>query len=178
VAYRETVPQPHLSQAETGRQGSAPGRPGVRLAVDVGSARIGVARSDPGGLLASPLTTVPRGRGDLAALAALAAEHDAVEVIVGLPTALSGRDGRAAADARDFAAALAAVLGARPVRLVDERFTTVLAHDALRQGGRDGRQRRSVVDQAAAALLLQSALDAERSTGRPPGELVTAGAAG
>ena len=178
MAYRETVSPPHLSHAETGHPEHAPARSGVRLAVDVGSVRIGVARSDPGGLLASPLTTVPRGRGDLAALATLAAEHAALEVIVGLPTGLSGRDGRAAAEARQFAAALAAVLAPRPVRLVDERFTTVLAHGALRSAGRDGRQRRGVVDQAAAALLLQSALDAERSAGRPPGELVPAGAAG
>ena len=149
-------------------------RPGVRLAVDVGSARIGVARSDPGGLLASPLTTVTRGRGDLDSLAGLAAGHDAVEIVVGLPTGLSGREGSSAADARTFAAALAGRLAPCPVRLVDERFTTVLAHEALRQGGRDGRDRRAVVDKAAAALLLQGALDTERSTGRPAGELVTA----
>ena len=148
-------------------------RPGVRLAVDVGSARIGVARSDPGGLLASPLATVRRGRGDLDSLAGLAAGHDAVEIIVGLPTGLSGREGPSAADARTFAAALAGRLAPRPVRLVDERFTTVLAHEALRRGGRDGRDRRAVVDKAAAALLLQGALDTERSTGRPAGELVT-----
>ena len=148
-------------------------RPGVRLAVDVGSARIGVARSDPGGLLASPLATVTRGRGDLDSLAGLAAGHDAVEIIVGLPTGLSGREGPSAADARTFAAALAGRLAPRPVRLVDERFTTVLAHEALRRGGRDGRDRRAVVDKAAAALLLQGALDTERSTGRPAGELVT-----
>jgi putative holliday junction resolvase len=178
VAYRETVPQPHLSHAETGHPEHAQARSGVRLAVDVGSARIGVARSDPGGLLASPLNKVTRGRGDLAALAGLAAEHAAIEVIVGLPTGLSGRDGQAAATAREFAGALAAMLAPRPVRLVDERFTTVIAHDALRSGGRDSRQRRGVVDQAAAALLLQSALDAERSAGRPPGELVPAEAAG
>jgi len=148
-------------------------RPGVRLAVDVGSARIGVARSDPGGLLASPLTTVTRGRGDLDSLAGLAVGHDAVEIIVGLPTGLSGREGPSAADARTFAAALAGRLAPRPVRLVDERFTTVLAHKALRQGGRDGRERRAVVDKTAAALLLQGALDTERSTGRPAGQLVT-----
>jgi putative holliday junction resolvase len=135
-------------------------------------ARIGVAGCDPGGLLASPLATVQRGRGDIAELARVAAEREAVEVIVGLPTALSGREGQSAADARRFAAALAAVLTPTPVRLVDERFTTVLAHDALRQGGRDSRARRSVVDKAAAALLLQTALDTERSTGRPAGELV------
>ncbi len=147
-------------------------RQGVRLAVDVGSVRIGVARSDPDGLLASPLTTVTRGRGDLDSLAGLAAGHDALEVIVGLPTGLSGREGAAAAGARTFAAALAGRLVPRPVRLVDERFTTALAHDALRSGGRGARQRRAVVDKAAAALLLQGALDTERSTGRPAGELV------
>lgn len=149
-------------------------RHGVRLAVDVGSVRIGVARSDPAGVLASPLATVPRGRGDLDSLAGLAAGNDAVEIIVGLPAGLSGREGPAAADARSFAAALAGRLAPRPVRLVDERFTTVLAHDALRSGGRKARDRRPVVDKAAAALLLQGALDAERSTGEPAGELVSA----
>jgi putative Holliday junction resolvase len=142
--------------------------------VDVGTVRIGVARSDPDGLLASPLATVARGRGDLDNLAGLAAGQDAVEVIVGLPTGLSGREGASAADARTFAAALAERLAPRPVRLVDERFTTVLAHDALRRGGRGARQRRAVVDKAAAALLLQGALDTERSTGQPAGELVAA----
>ena len=149
-------------------------RHGVRLAVDVGTVRIGVARSDPDGLLATPLATVARGRGDLEILAGLVISHDAVEVIVGLPTGLSGREGASAADARTFAAALAGRLAPCPVRLVDERFTSVLAHDALRQGGRGSRQRRPVVDQAAAALLLQGALDAERSTGQPAGELVAA----
>jgi putative pre-16S rRNA nuclease len=147
-------------------------RVGIRLAVDVGSTRIGVARCDPDGLLASPMTTVHRGRGDLDSLAALAAEQGAIEVIVGLPTGLSGREGAAAADARAFADALAARIAPLPLRLVDERFTTVMAHGALREGGRPERARRPVVDQAAAALILQGALDNERSTGRPPGELV------
>jgi putative holliday junction resolvase len=146
----------------------------VRLSVDVGSVRIGVARSDPDGLLASPLATVARGRGDLDRLADLAAGHDAVEIIVGLPTGLSGHEGQSAADARMFAAALAGRLAPRPVRLVDERFTTTQAHEALRRGGKDSRARRSVVDAAAAAVLLQAALDAERATGRPPGQLVPA----
>jgi putative pre-16S rRNA nuclease len=153
-------------------------RPGVRLAVDVGSARIGVARSEPSGILASPLTTIRRGRGDLDALAALAAEHGAIEIVVGLPAGLSGREGAAAGAARVFAAALAARLGATPVRLVDERFTTVIAHDALRQGGRDARERKPVVDMAAAALILQAALEEERSTGRPAGELISPAGAG
>ena len=154
-------------------------RTGVRLAIDLGSARVGVARCDPDGLLASPLATVARGRGDLDTLAALAAEHGAMEVIVGLPTGLSGRPGAAAAEARAFAESLATRLAPVPVRLEDELFTTVLAHDALRQGGRGSRQRRRQVDKAAAALILQGALDEERSTGQPAGELVaSAGAAG
>jgi putative holliday junction resolvase len=153
---------------------------GTRLAVDVGSARIGVARCDPDGLLASPLATIPRGPGDLGSLASLTADEDAIEVIVGLPTGLSGREGAAAAQARVFAEALAARLAPVPVRLVDERFTTVIAHDALRRGGRGSRARRPVVDQAAAALILQGALDTERTTGKPAGELVgsAAGAGG
>ena len=148
-------------------------RTGTRLAVDVGSTRIGVARCDPDGLLASPLATIRRGRGDLDRLASLAAGEGAIEVIVGLPTGLSGREGSAAAQARSFAAALADRLAPLPVRLVDERFTTVIAHDALRQGGRGSRARRPVVDKAAAALILQGALDTERTTGSPAGELVS-----
>jgi putative Holliday junction resolvase len=147
-------------------------RTGVRLAVDVGSVRIGVARSDPDGLLASPLATVPRGDKDLDCITSLAGENETIEVIVGLPTTLSGREGSAAGDARLFATALARRLAPVPVRLLDERFTTVIAHEALRQGGRDSRRRRAVVDRSAAALLLQGALDTERSTGRPAGELV------
>jgi putative pre-16S rRNA nuclease len=155
-------------------------RTGTRLAVDVGSTRIGVARCDPDGLLASPLATIRRGHGDLDTLASLAADEGAIEVVVGLPTGLSGREGTAAAQARAFAVALAARLAPLPVRLVDERFTTVIAHDALRRGGRGSRARRRVVDRAAAALILQGALDSERTTGRPAGELVgsAAGAGG
>jgi putative holliday junction resolvase len=153
-------------------QGAAPVREGVRLAVDVGSVRIGVARSDPDGILASPLTVVRSGPNELDELAALAASTDAIEVIVGLPTSLSGQEGPAASVARGFAAELAALLAPIPVRLVDERFTTRQAHDALRRSGKDERARRGVVDAAAATVLLQAALDTERATGRPPGELV------
>jgi putative Holliday junction resolvase len=145
---------------------------GVRLAVDVGSVRVGVARSDPGGMLASPLEVIPHGRGDLDRLAELVTAHDVLEVIVGLPTTLAGREGPAAAGARKVASALAARISPVPVRLVDERFTTTTAHAVLRQGGKDSRARRQVVDQAAAAVLLQAALDTERTTGRPPGQPV------
>jgi putative Holliday junction resolvase len=146
----------------------------VRLAIDVGSVRVGVARSDPGGLLATPLTVIRSGPADLDELARLTESSDAIEVIVGLPTSLSGREGTAAQGARSFAGDLAGRVAPVPVRLVDERFTTTEAHHALRRGGRDSRARRMVVDAAAAAVLLQSALDAERATGRPPGQLVTA----
>jgi putative holliday junction resolvase len=166
------VPQPFRCLGETWSPGDRPLRLGVRLAIDVGSVRIGVARCDRDGRLASPLTTVPRGHGDLDAIVGLAAADDVIEIIVGLPVGLSGREGRAASDARTFAAALARRVAPVPVRLVDERFTTVIAHDALRQGGSDAKGRRPKVDRAAAALLLQGALDMERSTGQPSGELV------
>ena len=104
----------------------------MRLAVDPGSVRIGVARSDPSGALATPLTVVRRGRGDLDALASLAATEGAMEILVGLPRSLSGRDGPAAAAARQFAADLAVRVAPLQVRLVDERFTTATAHGALR----------------------------------------------
>jgi len=153
-------------------------RVGVRLAVDPGSVRIGVARSDRSGIIATPLTVVRRGKGDLDTLASLAAAEEAIEILVGLPRSLSGREGTAAVTARQFAAALAARVAPLPVRLVDERFTTATAHEALRAGGRDSRARRQVVDAAAAAVLLESALDAERRTGAVPGELVAAKGAG
>src|SRR5215469_8535721 len=153
-------------------------RSGNRLAIDVGSVRIGVAGSDPDGMLATPLTTIKRGKGDFAEIARLCEERDVIEVVVGLPTGLSGTAGKAAAHARAFATELAALIAPVRVRLVDERFTTTLAHSALRASGHDSRQRRGTVDRAAAALLLQSALDAERLTGGPAGELVGATSSG
>ena len=147
-------------------------RSGVRLGVDVGSVRVGVARSDPGGVLASPLEMIAHSRADIDRLAKLVTGHEALEVIVGLPTTLAGREGPAAAAARQVASALAARIAPVPVRLFDERFTTTTAHAVLRQSGKDSRARRQIVDQAAAAVLLQAALDAERATGHPPGELV------
>jgi putative Holliday junction resolvase len=145
---------------------------GVRLGIDPGDARIGVARSDPSGFLATPVETVRRGKGDLARIARLAREDEAVEIVVGLPRSLSGGEGPAAVKTRAFAARLAARVAPVPVRLCDERLTTVSAEAMLRDRGRKGQQRRAVVDQAAAVLILQHALDTERSTGHPPGELV------
>ncbi|MFL6052288.1 MAG: Holliday junction resolvase RuvX [Actinoallomurus sp.] len=150
-------------------------RQGVRIGVDAGSVRIGVARSDPGGILASPLETVRAGKGDIDRIVQLVAENDAMEVIVGLPTSLSGREGPAAETARRFAAKIAGRLDPETVRLFDERLTTVTAESGLRDQGVRGQARRKVVDQAAAAVLLQAALEAERLTGRPPGETVQGG---
>ena len=147
-------------------------RMGARLGVDVGDVRIGVARSDPSGMIATPVETVARGAGDLARLKALAEEESAVEVVVGLPRSLSGGEGPAAAKVRAFATALSGVLHPVPVRLCDERLSTVSAESMLRERGKKGQKRRAVVDQAAAVVILQNALDTERSTGRAPGEIV------
>lgn len=156
-------------------------RPGVRLGVDVGTVRVGVAVSDPDGRLAAPVVTLARdqrGGSDLRRIAQLAGERAAVEVVVGLPRSLSGGEGPAAAAARAYAAALAASLTPVPVRLVDERLTTVSATRGLRESGVRGRRSRAVVDQAAAVVLLQHALDLERSLGRPPGSAVDLPGAG
>lgn len=151
---------------------------GVRLGVDVGTVRVGVARSDPDGLIATPEATVahvPGRHTDVAAVAALAAEVGASVVYVGLPRTLAGGEGESARRAREFAAGL---LGSTPsatggpsveVRLVDERLTTVDAARQLRDSGRRARAQRQVIDQAAAVLILQVALDHERSTGRRAG---------
>jgi len=131
--------------------------PGVVLAVDVGTVRVGVAASDPHRILASPVETVPAP--GHARVAALAAERAAVLVVVGLPTSLSGRSESASADmARAYADVLAALMAPVPVELVDERLTTVAATAALRASGRTGKRARAVVDQAAAVALLEAVL--------------------
>lgn len=155
-------------------------RPGVRLGVDVGTVRVGVAVSDPSGVLASPHATLrrtwPEGadatEDDIAEIVQLTAERGALEIVVGLPRSLSGGEGPAAEAVRKYAAELARRVAPVGVRLVDERLTSVDAHRALRQSGVDGRRQRAVVDQAAAVLILQAGLDEERGSGRPPGEPV------
>jgi putative Holliday junction resolvase len=144
----------------------------VRLGIDLGDVRIGVAQSDPAGLVATPVDTVPRDGDALRRLARLVEEHLAVEVVLGLPRSLSGGEGPAAAKVREFARSLANTVQPVPVRLCDERLSTVTAEAVLREQGRKGRRRRAVVDQAAAVVILQTALDTERSSGNPPGETV------
>jgi putative Holliday junction resolvase len=150
-------------------------RPGVRLGIDVGKARIGVARCDPHGMLATPLETVARRSdgSDVARIVELAVEAGAIEILVGLPLALSGRATASTDDAAGFAARLASAAGVG-VRLVDERLSTVSAHSALRASGRSQKSSRTIVDQVAAVVILQQALDSERSTGRLPGAPVDA----
>jgi putative holliday junction resolvase len=148
-------------------------RHGVRVGVDAGSVRVGVAVSDPDGLVATPLTVLRRdvrGRRDLDQIAELVAERGAVEVLVGLPRTLAGSDGVAAVAARGYAGELAARVTPVDVRLVDERLTTVEAHRGLRSAGMSSRSARTAVDASAAALILQHGLDIERATGQPPGE--------
>ena len=159
--------------------------PGVRLGVDVGQVRIGVALSDPDGILATPLATVPRApatataprapatatgpaaadetiSADIAEIARLVQDHNAVEVIVGMPINLAGRHGPAAAATSEYARRLATAIDPVPVRLADERMSTVVASRRLSERGVRGRRQRAVVDQAAAVEILQSWLDAQR----------------
>ena len=150
-------------------------RSGVRLGIDVGDARIGVAESDPAGSIATPVETVPRGPGDLPRLVAIVAQRQPIEVVVGLPRSLSGAEGPAARRVREYAAALAAAIDPVPLRLIDERLTTVTAEHQLRGTGRKGARRRAVVDQAAAVVILQYALDTEQSSGAVPGETLDLG---
>lgn len=141
----------------------ASGRGGVRLAVDVGTVRVGVAISDPDGILATPLGTFARdvkGASDLERLATVVAQHSVVEVVVGLPRSLSGREGAAATAARQYADALASRIRPVPVRLHDERFSSVSAQRVLTERGVSTRQSRAIIDQVAAVTILQSYLDA------------------
>jgi putative Holliday junction resolvase len=145
---------------------------GVRLGIDPGDARIGVASSDPDEILATPVETVQRGDGDLDRIVALAEELGAELIYVGLPRSLSGGEGPAAGKVRAFAEELAARVAPRQLRLVDERLSTVTAESVLRERGKKGRKRRAVVDQAAAVVILQGAIDTERTRGAPAGERV------
>ncbi|WP_327039493.1 Holliday junction resolvase RuvX [Micromonospora maris] len=143
---------------------------GVRLGVDVGQVRIGVSRSDPHGVLATPLVTVAREQNprpdavpkDLVELAGLVVEHEAVEVVVGLPVNLAGRHGPAAEHVKAYARQLAEVIAPVPVTLTDERMSTVVASRRLAERGVRGKKQRAVVDQAAAVEILQSWLDTQR----------------
>ncbi|WP_157006057.1 Holliday junction resolvase RuvX [Agromyces laixinhei] len=148
-------------------------RTGARLGVDVGRARIGVARCDAGGLLATPVETVARaidGDADVARILAIAREYEVIEIVVGNPLSLSGASTASTDDAIVFAERLAS--SGVPVRLVDERLSTVSAQQALRATGKSTRKQRPIIDQVAAVIILQHAIDAERDFNRPPGRTI------
>jgi len=156
----------HSARSPEGAKTQNLGRPrGVRLGIDVGKARIGVAGSDPDGLLAMPIATVRRQPGtDIAQIVKIARERNAIAVYLGLPKHMSGKEGESAADARKFAAALATKLPDLEFRFIDERLTTVTAAANLHAAGRKASRQKSVIDQQAAVIILQTALDAERAS--------------
>lgn len=140
----------------------------MRLAIDWGKVRVGVAACDPDGLLAYPVETVPTGPQTIDRLGELVAEYEPVEILLGMPIDLAGRHGPAAVAMGAVADQLAAKLGVE-LRVVDERLSTATAARKLAAGGRSARQRRGIIDQAAAVDILEQALEYERRTGQPAG---------
>ena len=145
-------------------------RTGVRVGIDIGTVRIGVARSDRDGYLATPMETIDRGsENPIAQIVSMITELNALEVIVGLPLSLNGSHTASTEDALHMARELADKTSV-PIRLIDERLTTVSAHSVMRAVGKKQKQTRSVIDQVAAVMILQHALDSERPTGNLPGK--------
>ena len=146
-------------------------RSGRRLAVDVGKVRVGLAISDFHGILASPLQNVARQADDsetIRLILAATEDQDLLEVYVGLPVSMSGN----ATASTDDAVLIANLLNSAievPVRMIDERLTTVSASAALRSSGKNSKDGRKVIDQIAATMILEQALAIEKNTGREPG---------
>ena len=154
-----------MSPDQDGDTGRA-GRRGVRLGIDVGTVRVGVARSDPFGMLAVPVVTLKRdvAKGaDLDEIVRLVEEHEVVEMVIGLPRTLRGDSGPAVTAVRAYADALTTRLTAAgrdlPLVFVDERLTSVIANRGLADRGMSSKARRSIVDQVAAVAILQNRLD-------------------
>lgn len=147
-------------------------RPGVRLAVDVGTVRIGLARSDAGGVLALPLETLIRqdDASEINEIVRYAHELEAIEIIVGLPRHMRGGEGISAKGARRYARKLKMVLPERRVCLVDERLSSHEGHERLLQAGVERRDHRQMIDQVAASIILETALEMERMSGQAPGK--------
>lgn len=147
---------------------------GVRIGLDVGSVRIGVAKCDPHGMLATPLITIAAGTNALAEVADLVAEHEAICVYVGKPISLAGKDTASTQSAIQFAQELAVLLkdSRTEVRMIDERLSTVSAQRGMQEVGRSVKQSRDAIDQAAAVVILEHALDSERHADGLVGEVV------
>ncbi len=166
------MPSPRSRPSSPRWQGSPELERGTRLAIDVGSVRVGVARSDPDGILAVPEVTLARDSHTLERIGALVDEYSVAVVYVGLPLGLDGQVGAAGALAEEFAAALAGGIDV-DVYLVDERLSTVSAQRSLQAAGKSSRESRAYVDQAAAVVILESALARERADGTRAGRAVT-----
>lgn len=148
-------------------------RSGVRVGIDVGTVRIGIARSDSDGLLATPVVTIDRTSDKpVDQIVRIVNDLDAFEIVVGLPLSLSGGSTASTQDALLLSREVAQAVNV-PVRLIDERLTTVSAHSALRASGKKQKQTRGVIDQVAAVMILQHALDSERSSGNLPGKEIS-----
>ncbi|MCI6573596.1 MAG: Holliday junction resolvase RuvX [Actinomycetaceae bacterium] len=149
-------------------------RAGVRIAVDLGRVRVGIAKSDAHGIMAVPVMTAQRGKNDMSALMRLVRTESPLEIYVGYPLNMDGSAGPAARAARAWALRLAKRVAPLPVRMIDERLTSVIAHRQLHEAGRKEINHRAVVDQVAAINILESALEQERVSGGEPGIAVTA----
>ncbi|MEY4322264.1 MAG: Holliday junction resolvase RuvX [Actinomycetota bacterium] len=147
---------------------------GVRLAIDFGSTRVGIAKCDREGILATPLMVEPYSDDVTVAatIASLASEYDCLEIILGNPINLAGDEAQAAQRVREFAQVLVQTTDI-DVRLVDERLTTAAARKQLQEAGYSTRTDKHLIDAAAAVILLEDALESERRQGRPAGELLT-----
>jgi putative Holliday junction resolvase len=154
---------------------------GIKLGVDVGTVRVGVAICDRDSILATPYKTLdrnPKKNSDVRIIGSLVAELGAVQVIVGLPRTMKGEEHASARMATEYAQLVAAELENLgldvPVNLVDERLSSVSAHRSLHEAGMSSRNHRKVVDQVAAAGILQHAIDMQKARGTDVGSRVTA----
>ena len=144
---------------------------GVRFGVDVGSVRIGVAKCDPDGMLATPLETIAAGETAIPKIIDLITEHAPIAVYVGNPLSLNGQVTQSTIEASEFALALVSAISSHPeigeieVRLIDERLSTVSAQRGLHEVGRTQKSSREVIDQAAAIIILEHALESEKRQG-------------
>jgi len=147
---------------------------GVRIALDVGSVRIGVAKCDRHGMLATPLVTIAAGPNALLEVVSLINEHEAMCVYVGKPISLAGETTASTVLALNFAKELSLLVkgSAVTVRLIDERLSTVSAQRGMHEAGRSVKQSRDAIDQAAAVVILEHALATERNAGDFVGEEV------
>ncbi|WP_425861626.1 Holliday junction resolvase RuvX [Arthrobacter sp. TWP1-1] len=152
---------------------------GVKLGVDVGMVRVGLATCDPDGILATPVKTLSRDlkkNSDVKVVVKEAAARGAVQIFVGLPRTMKGEEKASAEMARSYAGILVSALEQAsmdvPVHLIDERLTTVSAHQALHKAGVSSREHRKVVDQVAAVEILQHAIDMQKARNANVGQAV------